>query len=54
MTAVENLLDPLFINNLPAEITKNIPYTANEIFNSIVRVIYEGILSVGTKKRMSK
>jgi AcrR family transcriptional regulator len=50
LCTVENLFDPLFLNQLPKEMIDRIPHSPREIFDSIIKVIYEGILTEETKK----
>ena len=51
LTAVDNLFDPLFLDQLPKEILERIPRSPREIFEAIIKVIYEGILTDETKKK---
>lgn len=51
MSSIENLFDPNFLRQLPPEMLKHIPNTANEIFDAFVKVIYEGILTEETKEQ---
>lgn len=50
LSSVENLFDPLFLNQLPKEMIERIPRSPREIFDAIIKVIYEGILTEETKK----
>lgn len=50
LSAVENLFDPMFLDQLPKEMIARIPRSPREIFDSIIKVIYEGILTEETKK----
>jgi len=43
--AIENLLDPNFLNSLPAEMKKNLPRYHSDIFDNTLKIIYEGILT---------
>lgn len=52
MNAIENILNPDYLNKLPYELTKGINYSTNDLFNDIVRVIYEGILTEDAKKML--
>jgi AcrR family transcriptional regulator len=45
MSALNNLLDPLFLNNLPHDVLGKVPYSAKEIFNLLVNVIFLGVLT---------
>jgi AcrR family transcriptional regulator len=47
-SAIENLLDPAFIRNLPDELRHEIPVLPVEVFENAMRVIYEGILTPET------
>lgn len=51
MSAIDNLFNPYFLKQLPQDILKQIPNSANDIFEGIVNVIYEGILTDETKKQ---
>ena len=51
LTAVDNLFDPVFIDQLPKEMIQRIPRSPREIFDAIIKVIYEGILTEDTKKK---
>jgi AcrR family transcriptional regulator len=51
LTAVENLFDPIFLDQLPQEMLKGIPRSPREIFDAVIKVIYEGILTEDTKKK---
>ena len=43
--AIENLLDPNFINSLPPDMKKNLPKYHSDIFDGTLKIIYEGILT---------
>ena len=43
--AIENLLDPNFLNSLPANMRKSLPKYHSDIFDSTLKIIYEGILT---------
>lgn len=43
--AIENLLDPNFLNNLPEDVRKKLPKYHSEIFDNALKIIYEGILT---------
>jgi AcrR family transcriptional regulator len=43
--AIENLLDPNFLNNLPVELRENLPKYHSDIFDNTLKIIYEGILT---------
>ena len=51
LSAIDNLFNPHFLKQLPQEILKQIPNSANDILEGIVKVIYEGILTDDTKKQ---
>ncbi|OFX77489.1 MAG: hypothetical protein A2X12_10625 [Bacteroidetes bacterium GWE2_29_8] len=44
LSAIENLLNPSYLNELPYAVRSQISFSANDIFNDIIKVIYEGIL----------
>lgn len=44
-SAIDNLLDPHFLNQLPVEIRQGMPQYPAEIFDNALRIIYEGILT---------
>lgn len=48
--AIQNLLDPLFLNQLPKDIMNEIPHKPAEIFDNLINIIYEGILTEEAKK----
>ncbi len=50
LIAVDNLFDPVFLEQLPKEIVDKIPRSPRETFDAIIKVIYEGILTEETKK----
>ena len=43
--AIDNLLDPKFLNTLPADMRKNLPEFHSDIFDNALKIIYEGILT---------
>jgi hypothetical protein len=43
--AIENLLDPNFLNNLPENMRQKLPKYHSEIFDNTLKIIYEGILT---------
>jgi AcrR family transcriptional regulator len=47
-SAIENLLDPAFIRNLPVELADEIPALPMEVFENALKIIYEGILTPET------
>ncbi len=53
LSSINNLYNPFFLRQLPQGIIKNIPNSANEIYNDIIKVLYEGILTENTKKQYS-
>jgi len=53
LSSIDNLLNPIFLKQLPKEILKNIPNSAYEIYNQIIKVLYEGILTEKTKRQYS-
>jgi AcrR family transcriptional regulator len=46
-SAIEYLLDPVFIKNLPGELNQEIPSLAIDVFDNVIQIIYEGILTPG-------
>lgn len=44
-SAIEYLLDPIFIKNLPDELNHEIPPLAIDVFDNAIKIIYEGILT---------
>ena len=44
MTAIDNLLNPAYLKSFPSELLDEIPYKTKDIFDSIVKIIYEGIV----------
>lgn len=42
--AIEYLLDPVFLEQLPSHISQAFPKTTGGIFDQIIRIIFEGIL----------
>lgn len=46
--AIENLLDPNFLNSLPSDMKKNLPRYHSDIFDNALKIIYEGILTEDT------
>lgn len=53
-SAIHNLLNPDFIRQLPAEIVKEMPAAPSDIFDNIINIIYEGILTEETKEKFRK
>lgn len=47
-SAIEHLLDPSFIKNLPDELYHEIPSLPIDIFDNAIKIIYEGILTPET------
>jgi AcrR family transcriptional regulator len=47
-SAIEHLLDPAFIKNLPDELNNEIPPLAIDVFDNAIKIIYEGILTPET------
>ena len=47
-SAIEHLMDPAFINNLPDELNNEIPPLAIDVFDNAIKIIYEGILTPET------
>ena len=43
--AIDNLLDPKFLNSLPADMKKKLPKYHSDIFDNTLKIIYEGILT---------
>jgi len=54
MSALDNLLDPLFLNNLPHDVLEKVPYSAKEIFNLLANVIFFGVLTEKGKNELIK
>ena len=52
--AIENLLDPNFLKNLPENLRKNLPEYHSDIFDSTLKIIYEGILTDDALKSLRK
>jgi AcrR family transcriptional regulator len=50
LSSVENLFDPYFLEQLPKEMIARIPRSPREIFDAIIKVIYEGILTEDSKR----
>jgi AcrR family transcriptional regulator len=48
-SAIQNLLDPEFLYQLPGDILNQIPQSPAQIFDNLVNIIYEGILTEETK-----
>jgi len=46
--AIEKLLDPNFLDNLPDDLRKSLPVYHAEIFDRTLKIIYEGILTEET------
>jgi AcrR family transcriptional regulator len=53
LSAVYNLFDPIFLQQLPENIIKRIPESTNDIYNQVIKIIYEGILSDLAKNQYS-
>ncbi len=51
-SAIENLLDPSFIKNLPPELIREIPEYPIDVFDNTIKIIYEGILTPETIKSL--
>lgn len=47
-SAIEYLLDPVFIKSLPEELNHEIPTLAIDVFENAIKIIYEGILTPET------
>jgi len=47
-SAIEYLLDPVFIKSLPDELNHEIPSLAIDVFDNAIKIIYEGILTPET------
>lgn len=50
-SAVQNLLDPAFLNQLPEEILEDLPQSPGVIFDNLVNIIFEGILNADAKEK---
>lgn len=53
-SAVQNLLDPRFLKQIPTEILDGLPDSPGEIFDNMINIIYEGILTDETKEQFKK
>jgi AcrR family transcriptional regulator len=51
--AIENLLDPNFINNLPENLKNDLPEYHSDIFDGTLKIMYEGILTDDALKTLS-
>jgi AcrR family transcriptional regulator len=51
-SAIENLLNPAFIKNLPGELRNEIPKLPVEVFDNAIKIIYEGILTPETLRSL--
>ncbi len=51
LIAVDNLFDPLFLDQLPKDLLGRIPRHPREIFDAIIKVIYEGILTQEAREK---
>jgi AcrR family transcriptional regulator len=51
LIAVDNLFDPVFLEQLPKDLVDKIPRSPRETFDAIIKVIYEGILTEETKRK---
>jgi len=47
--AMDNMLDPVYMNRLPSAFSQYFPSSPVEKFNAIIRIIYEGILTDNVK-----
>lgn len=47
-SAIEHLLDPAFIETLPADLKAEIPSYSSQVFDQALKIIYEGILTPET------
>jgi AcrR family transcriptional regulator len=50
-SAIDNLLDPHFLNQLPDEIREGMPQYPAKIFDHVLQIIYNGILSDQAKEK---
>jgi AcrR family transcriptional regulator len=50
LIAVDNLFDPLFLDQLPKDLLGRIPRHPRALFDAIIKVIYEGILTHETRE----
>lgn len=48
--AIQHLLDPDFINQLPPDMGSGMPKNPSVIFDNLIKIIYEGILTDEAKK----
>ncbi|MGK7394335.1 MAG: TetR/AcrR family transcriptional regulator [Candidatus Cyclobacteriaceae bacterium M3_2C_046] len=49
-SAIQNLLDPNFMHQIPQEILEEMPKSPAQIFDNLINLIYEGILREETKE----
>ncbi|MCG8476028.1 MAG: TetR/AcrR family transcriptional regulator [Cytophagales bacterium] len=49
-SAINNLLDPVFWNQLPTDVREGIPNKPADIFDQTITIIYEGILNDAPKE----
>ncbi len=54
MSAIDNILDPLFLKSLPNDVFSKIPYATKDLFNLLVNVIFLGVLSEKAKNEYLK
>lgn len=47
--AIQNLLDPDFVRQMPSEIVRDMPHAPSTIFDNMINIIYEGILTERAK-----
>ena len=52
--AIQNLLDPAFLNQLPNGIITEMPKSPSLIFDNLINIIYEGILTEEAKQQYRK
>jgi len=49
--AMDNMLDPVYMNRLPSAFSQYFPPSPVEKFNAIIKIVYEGILTGDVKKK---
>ncbi|MFD2202881.1 TetR/AcrR family transcriptional regulator [Shivajiella indica] len=52
--AIQNLIDPKFLSQFPAEMKNNLGLTTAEIFDQTIQIIYQGILTNEAKLEFQK
>lgn len=52
LSALENIINPKFIDSLPLDTSAKIPYSKVEIFNGMIEVLFAGMLTDEGRRRM--